>query len=203
MEVRDAFESEQDRQLFTVRRLTINPQAQLFAPLLDLTPSQVADLLEPLLAHVLGPRSPQVVHLQRLLDVMAPAPERTGPDCGPDPFDIGDPRSPGNDFDPAVSAVIEEILAGVAAPVRLSHLLAGIDEHPGTADLAPGARRILPWTLALTVAGAYAGTAEEGQADQQGLGSLLEGRLAVLRTGQPLNRAGIGGDDLVLVPRTH
>src|SRR5882724_10295045 len=66
--VKETYEQEQDRQLFTHRRLTINPQVDLLEPLLQANPATVVDVLEQHLARLLGPRRPQVLNLQGVID---------------------------------------------------------------------------------------------------------------------------------------
>ncbi|MGW6739365.1 hypothetical protein ACWGDX_01260 [Streptomyces sp. NPDC055025] len=199
-EVRAAYEAEQDRQLFTPRRLTINPQGQLFAPLLDMPPQDAADLLEPLMVRLLGPRTPRVLSLPRLKDVMMPAARRPGGDSRA-PFDIGDLRNSMNDLDPAVLDAVHRILAGIATPTRLSTLLDGLP-HSGVLDsLDAPAGRLVPWVLAVTVTSAYGGFNTVEDDLSPAADAFLTGRLVVVRPGTPLPAGAINGDELVLIPR--
>uniref|UniRef100_UPI003F497CB8 hypothetical protein n=1 Tax=Streptomyces sp. CA-136453 TaxID=3240050 RepID=UPI003F497CB8 len=199
-EVRAAFEAEQDRQLFTPRRLTINPQGQLFAPLLDMAPGAAADLLEPLMVRLLGPRTPRVLSLPRLKDVMTPS-TRTTSEPGRDPFDVGDLRTTPDDLDPAVLAAVQDILDRVTEPTRLSTLLNNLRHADFLGDLAAPAARLVPWTLAVTVASAYGGFHTSDDDLPPAADAFLTGRLAVVRPGTRLAAAGIAGDDLILIPR--
>ncbi|MFF8531668.1 hypothetical protein ACN6K9_002543 [Streptomyces sp. SAS_267] len=196
-EVNTSFETEQDRQLFTPRRLTINPQGQLFAPLLDMPPEDAADLLEPLMVRLLGPRTPRVLSLLRLQDIMTPAARRSSePDR--DPFDIGDLRPAAGDLDPAVLAAVQDVLDSVTEPTRLSTLLEEL-QHSDVLD-TPTAR-LVPWALAVTVASAYGGFHGADDDLPPAAGAFLTGRLTVVRPGTRLTATGIAGDELILIPR--
>ncbi|MFI1488046.1 hypothetical protein [Streptomyces sp. NPDC020747] len=201
-EVRTAYEAEQDRQLFTPRRLTINPQGQLFAPLLDMPAQHAADLLEPLMARLLGPRAPRVLSLPRLQDVMTPAVRRPTEQYR-DPFDIGSLRIKTDDLDPAVLAAVHDILDNITAPTRLSALLQEL-QHSGALDtLSAPTARFVPWALAVTVTSAYGGLHSEDDDLPSATDAFITGRLTVVRPGTPLPAGAISGDELVLIPRPN
>ncbi|MFF5985399.1 hypothetical protein ACFY78_41890 [Streptomyces olindensis] len=196
-EVRAAYEAEQDRQLFTPRRLTINPQGQLFAPLLDMPPQDATDLLEPLMARLLGPRTPRVLSLPHLKDVMTPA-ARGPSERARDPFDIGDLRTTTGVLDPAVHIAVHDVLDSITTPTRLSTLLQDL-HHSATLDASTA--RLVPWALAVTVVSAYGGFSTADDDLPAAADAFLTGRLAVVRPGTSLPAGAVSGDELVLIPR--
>lgn len=197
--VRVSFEEEQDRQLFTHRQLTISPQAQLLGPLLDLGADVVADLLEPLLAKMLGPRRPRILNIQRLTALTAPPAPAPSPFTGRDPFELGNVRTGAQDFDSAVAGAVDDVLAAVIAPTPLSQLIADAGEHAVRVGLSPQSAALLPWALAVTVAGAYA-QAPNGPPDAPAQRESTDASYVVVRTGAALRTQDVGGDDLMVVP---
>lgn len=197
--VKEEFEDQQDRQLFTYRRLTINPLTDLLLPAIEAVPSQLGDVLEPLLAVFLGVRAPAVPNLQRLFDKTSPRPTRkkTGP--RKDPFDFGPVRGDQMDRDPLLIRLAAETLAEIHRPTSLSELLGSLDDHPEVRALKPARQHHLEWIVTVIVTGAY-GTTDEAEPDSRP--ALLDtSRLAVARTGIQLAHPRIQGDDLMLVPR--
>jgi hypothetical protein len=152
------------------------------------------------MVRLLGPRTPRVLSLLRLKDVMTPA-TRTTSEPGRDPFDIGDLRTTPDDLDPAVLAAVQDILDHVTEPTRLSTLLDNLRHADFLGDLAAPAARLVPWTLAVTVASAYGGFHGSDDDLLPAADAFLTGRLAVVRPGTRLAAAGITGDDLILIPR--
>ena len=198
LDTRHAFEAEQDRQLFTYRRITINPQAQLLEPLLHASPDRILDVLGGPLAVWLGPRTPRVMHLGELADRCTPG-ERPGRgEREIDPFDLGERRGDDDVVTPALVRAVTELLAGISHPTPLSALLTSADEQ---AIDDPRVRERLPWAVAITIAGAYGHTAmvQEGTSPAAGFD---HDRLAIVATGEQLSgEAGVDGDDLVVIPR--
>ncbi len=197
LETRMAFEDEQDRQLFTYRRITINPQAQLLQPLLLLPPTAVLEMLQGTLAVWLGPKAPRVLHLGELVSRTTPGEPKLPAGPSEDPFLLGRRRSEDDTLPRALQAAVVDLLAQVDRPTKLSTLLAQIAASPVADErLADW----LPWALAVTVANAYghAGTSERPGAAT----GFDHDRLVVVSTGETL-RDGllIWGDDPMLVPR--
>ncbi|MGW4325862.1 hypothetical protein ACWEKR_08235 [Nocardia sp. NPDC004573] len=195
---RQAYEEEQDRQLFTHRRTTINPKPQLLEPLFDLPSGQVIELLEHQLRVWLGPVAPRVTNLQALIDKGSPAKRspRSGP--VPDPFDVGELGDHTSELDPALVAAVNELLATVTQPTSLTELLASASTHASRSpDLSPAQRILLPWAVAVTVGTAYTGGAEapaDGEAD------IDRTRVVVVRTGATIDAGAVTGDDLLILP---
>lgn len=196
--VRREFEAQQDRQLFTQRRVTINPESDLLQPLLGLSPEQIAGSLPEVLARFLGATAPRVVNLQALMDLTAPqrrAPSDSGDE---DPFEPGEMEDEAKPFDPAILEAIAQVLAEIDAPVALSDLLRQVLDHPASIDIEQEDHGLLEWAMALTIAGAY-GTTDEPDATQDSL-TFDHSRLAVLNRAAPLDHPRITGDDLTVVP---
>lgn len=196
--VRTEFEVQQDRQLFTVRRVTVSPEADLLRPLMSLQPGQLCEVLPELIAIFRGARPPQVVNLQTLMDRTAPRRRPAVSDEDEDPFYLGEPEEEADQFDPAILQIVADVLAAVYAPTGLSVLLDAAIAHPVAATFEPEGLALLEWAMALTVAGAY-GTTDVVEGD----GELLtfdHSRLAVLNRAQPLSHPRISGDDLLVVP---
>jgi hypothetical protein len=196
--VRREFEAEQDRQLFTQRRMTISPQSDLLGPLLERTLGQIAWTLPPLIGEFRGARAPQVVNLQALMDHTAPRRRAPAATVDDDPFDPGELDDEGEQFDPRILGVIALVLAEVDVPVALSALLGRAVAHPAAAEFSSAALGLLEWAMALTVAGAYGCTDEP----EQGGDALVfdHSRLAVLNRAVALDHPRITGDDLLVVP---
>lgn len=185
------------RQLFTYRRMTISPQAEIVAPLLDVTPEQLITLMEEPLATWMGVREPRVPSLRALFDRVAPPRHDRDGDPPRDPFDLGEVRDEAKGFDPALAQAADRILGSITEPLSLSQLLSGV--ATGTEpldDLDPAHRHLLPWVLGVTVAGAY-GSTDTGEAGNRATGRR---QLTVLRTGQTFDDGTISGDDLLIVP---
>jgi hypothetical protein len=196
LETRHAFEAEQDRQLFTYRRITINPQAQLLDPLLHASPVALLEILVGPLAVWLGPRAPRVMHLGELAVRCTPGERPGNGDRDVDPFDLGESRGDDDVVTPALTRAVAELLAGISQPTRLSALLtaSGAIEDPSI-------RARLPWAVAVTIAGAYGHTGMEPHVTSPAAG-FDHDRLAIVATGEQLaGEAGVVGDDLVVVPR--
>jgi hypothetical protein len=194
---RRRFEEEQDRQLFTYRRVTINPQAQLLEPLLDRSPAAVMEVLEGPLAAALGPRVPRVLQLGRLVEVATPAVRGPGGGAAHDPFWLGDQREEGGPLTPALLDAVADLLGSLTAPTSLSQLLDAATRRPDDPDVGDG----LPWALAVTVATAYGQTAAAGDGDTA-IPGLEPTRHTVVAPGADLPpTAPVAGDDLMVVPR--
>lgn len=195
---RRAFEAEQDRQLFTYRRITINPQAELLEPLLRSMPVSIVSMLIGPLAVWLGPRAPRVMHFGELVARCTPGERPTGRGDDEDPFELGKRRGDDELLTPALLAAVSEVLAGIEHPTALSALLSTaaerVDDDPDVADR-------LPWALAVTIANAYghAGLST----DQPGVTAGFDHKnLAVVATGDVLPQGGaVAGDDPIVVPR--
>lgn len=198
LETRHAFEAEQDRQLFTYRRITINPQAQLLDPLLHATPDTILQILGDSLAVWLGARPPRVMHLGELADRCTPGGRSGNSDREVDPFELGERRGDDDVVTPALERAVSDLLAGISDPTRLSALLTAAAARP-TED--PRIRELLPWALAVTIAGAYGHTDMEPEVTSPAAG-FDHDRLAIVATGEQLSgEAGVAGDNLVVVPR--
>lgn len=183
---RRRFEREQDRQLFTYRRVTINPQAQLLEPLLDLPPAEATEVLEGPLAALFGPRPPQVLQLGRLVQVSTPATRTPQGEVDRDPFLLGAQRDDDDPLSSALLAAVGELLAEVTPPTSLSELL----EAAARRDDGPQVAEALPWAVAVTVAMSY------------GHGAGREAGLTVVAPGNPLPLGGaVIGDDLIVIAR--
>ena len=195
---RHAFEEEQDRQLFTYRRITINPQAELLEPLLRAMPGDVVTTLAGPLAVWLGPRAPRVMHFGELVVRSTPGERVNGNGDDTDPFDLGDHRGDDELLTPALIAAVSEVLAGIQRPTTLSALLSVAAERVND---APDVADRLPWALAVTVANAYGHVGLAS--DQPGVTAGFDhNNLTVVATGDALPPGGpIAGDDLVVVPR--
>ncbi|WP_437312119.1 hypothetical protein [Sorangium sp. So ce388] len=198
LETRRTFEAEQDRQLFTYRRITINPQAQLLEPLLHATPGAAVDVLTGPLAVWLGPRARRVMHLGELVARCTPGERSTRSAAGADPFDLGERRGEEVDVAPALLRSVAQLLAGLDRPTRLSALLDAAADAPGD---DPQRNGLLPWALAVTIASAYGVTATTSEPPGAAAG-FDHDRLTVVATGDQLPDGGVvTGDDLVVVPR--
>lgn len=196
---RRKFEAEQDRQLFTYRRITINPQSQLLDPLLDVSPQAMMGLLTDPLARWLGARAPRVLNLGALVARTAPMDRSTYSQERGDPFNLGDRRGDEDTLTPRLLAAIGEVLASVARPVRLSELLATLRERSWDADVAAA----LPWALAVTIANAYGHTGRLVES-AAGSGAFDHDRLVVVSNEELLgDNTPIGGDDVIVVPRNR
>ncbi|XXX76102.1 hypothetical protein WMF30_51485 [Sorangium sp. So ce134] len=195
---RGTFEAEQDRQLFTYRRITINPQAQLLEPLLHATPDAAIDVLTGPLAIWLGPRAPRVMHLDELVARCTPGERATRSADNADPFELGERRGDDDDATPALLRSVAHLLAGMERPTRLSTLLSASVEAPNDDPRCAGR---LPWAMAVTIASAYGHTGTTS--DHPGAAAGFEhDRLTVVATGERLPDGGaVAGDDLVVVPR--
>jgi hypothetical protein len=194
------YEEQQDRQLFTYRRMTISPQAEIVEPLLGATPEQLIALMEEPLATWMGVREPRIPSLRALFDRVAPPRHDRGGDPPRDPFDLGDVRNEAEEFDPALAEAASRILDSITEPLALSELLSGV--ATGTEpldDLEPRHRLLLPWVLGVAVAGGY-GSTDAGEA---GNPATTQRQLTVLRTGQTFDDGTISGDDLLIVPRAR
>ncbi len=197
---RRTFEAEQDRQLFTYRRVSINPQSQLLEPLLRLAPAAVVELLSGPLLALLGPRSPAVLHVGALVDRSLPG-GRSEPDANAtDPFDLGARRGDDDTVTPAMLAAVQTLLERVQRPTRLSTLIAHALQYnledPHVADQ-------LPWALAVTVAIAYGQTGNTAERDSDIASETFDhDSFAVVATGHRLSEDGpVAGDDLIIVRR--
>jgi hypothetical protein len=191
------YEEQQDRQLFTYRRMTISPQAEIVEPLLDVTPEQLIALMEEPLATWMGVREPRVPSLRALFDRVAPQRYDRSGDSPRDPFDLGEVRDEAEGFDPALAEAAARILDSITEPLSLSQLLS--DLATGTEpldDLDPAHRHLLPWVLGVTVAGAY-GSTDTGEAGNPTPG---QRQLTILRFGQTFDDGTLSGDDLLIVP---
>jgi hypothetical protein len=195
---RRRFEAEQDRQLFTYRRITINPQAQLFEPLLDTTPDVALEILEGPLAILLGPRAPHLLHLAVLVARSTPIERPQTSKDRVDPFDLGERRTEDETLTSALLAQVNVLLLSVDKPTSLSELL----ERATSESVPEHLRHRLPWALAVTVANAYGHT---GSSAYEGGGSTAgfdHERLVVVSAGSRLAaEALIEGDDVLVVPR--
>ena len=78
--VKGEFEAEQDRQLLTYRRITVNPQSDLLVPLMDRTPTAVCELDQALAVWV-GVRAPEVLQLRSLFERTISRPPQSDPDA--------------------------------------------------------------------------------------------------------------------------
>lgn len=193
------FEEQQDRQLFTYRRMTISPQAEIVEPLLRVTPAQMTGLMEGPLAAWMGTRAPRITSLRALIDRIAPV--RHGPGGGPqaDPFELGDVRDPAEGFSPALAEAARKILGTIAGPVSLSEVLSGLRANPEALDgVEARYRSLLPWVLAVTVASAY-GATDAGEPGTSPAAS-QDGDVMVLRTGSTFEDRTVSGDDLLIIP---
>lgn len=198
LEARRKFEKEQDRQLFTYRRITINPQGQLMEPLMDMPPQSIIDALVQPLARWLGVRPPSVLHLGALVMRSTPGDRASSNEDETDPFELGDHRGDEDTVTPRLLAAISDVLRGVHKPVRLSELL-GMCESLDSVDRMIRAR--LPWALAITIANAY-GTTGTVIDPSAAVGAFDHDRLVVVSTGDQLPaEMSIEGDDLIVVPR--
>lgn len=197
--VKRTYEEEQDRQLFTYRRMTISPQAEIVEPLLDVAPARLIKLMEGPLAMWLGPRQPRIPNLQTLMDRISPSRRSSGTGTPLDPFELGDVRSRADEFEPALVEAVGQILASIREPMSLSELLANLGalaEHPD--GLEARHRMLLPWVLTVTVACLY-GT--KVSAEPAGFPLTLEYTgLSVLRTGHKFDDGTVAGDDLLIIP---
>jgi hypothetical protein len=193
------FEDQQDRQLFTYRRMTISPQAEIVEPLLGITPAQVITLMQGPLAIWMGVRPPRVVSLRALTDRIAPGRRDLGTGPQTDPFELGGARDPAEDFDSALADAASRILSAITRPCSLSEVLAGLATQPDLIEeLEPRQQVLLPWVLAVMVAGSY-GSTDSGEPGT-GLAPSTEARLRVLRTGRAFDDGIVAGDDLLLIP---
>ncbi len=196
--VKETYEQEQDRQLFTFRRLTINPQTDLFEPLLHYPPHAVVGLLEQRLATLLGPRVPQVLNMQVVINRTQPQERSPATGDDSDPFDMGESRGDSADDTMLIADEVTAILAEITTPTSLSQLIAATAERP-MPTLAPNQRARVPWAVAVAVAGAYGGN-EPAESDTPQI--FDHTRFGVVRTSTPLMTAEVTGDDLIVVPLT-
>jgi hypothetical protein len=196
--VKAEFEDQQDRQLFTYRRVSINPQSDLFEPLLAATPAVLCDLLSGLLPTFLGPVKPKVANLQTLIDRTAPAPRRKTGTTDEDPFDFGTVREQDGDVDGEVLAATARVLAGITAPTSLSQLIACPEDFGGDVALTEAQAALLPWMLAVVVASAYGSTDSVERSEREAL--FDHARYGVVKTGRTMDLGAVRGDDLVIVP---
>jgi len=195
--MRRRFEAEQDRQLFTFRRITINPQAQLLEPLLGAPPAVAFDVLAAPLAVWLGPRPPAVLHFGAVVARSIPVERVVAAKNRVDPFDLGERRAEDETVTPALLAGITAILDALDRPMRLSELLALAE----TAQLPQDVARRLPWALAVTIANAY-GYTGSGRDTPLVLRGFNHDRLVVVSDQTPLPDNGfVVGDDVLVVPR--
>jgi len=193
------FEAQQDRQLFTYRRMTISPQAEIVEPLLGVTPAQMITLMEAPLAAWMGVRPPRVASLRALIDRIAPGRRDTGTGPDADPFELGAARDPAEDFDPALAEAADRILGAITQPCSLSEILSGLAARPEFSEqLEPRQQALLPWVLAVTVASTY-GSTDRGEPGT-GPAAPAEAHLKVLRTGGAFDDGTVAGDDLLLIP---
>jgi hypothetical protein len=199
--VRKRFEEEQDRQLFTYRRVTINPQSELLQPLLAVTPQELVELLQAPLAVWLGPRRPCVPNLQAVIDRTVPTRRPPTTTQSMDPFDLGGLRGRNDELDPMLLAAVTRVLGEVTAPTSLSELLGRLADAPGIDRLQVSQRALLPWALAVTVASAYGVTdPDEPRSSSEGFD---HSRLAVVWNGGRLNGGPVAGDDLLIIPHDN
>lgn len=197
--IKREYEDQQDRQLFTYRRISINPQTDVFEPLLGLTAAQTDTFLAALLAVFAGVKAPRITNLQLMMDKIAPSPRKRAPDGDDDPFTLGTVRDDPGELDAAVTAVVAHAVSSVTAPKSLSELIADLEEMPGAERLDHAQRALLPWMLSVVVASAY-GTTDD--AEDGARPALVDvGRFVVVRTGLLLDEGPVTGDDLMLVPR--
>jgi hypothetical protein len=196
--VKETYEQEQDRQLFTFRRLTINPQTDLFEPLLQYPPHAVISLLEQRLATLLGPRVPQVLNLQAVINRTQPQERSPGTGDAADPFDLGESRDENADDTMLIVAEVTAILAEITTPTSLSQLITTTADRSMPA-LTPAQRARVPWALAVAVAGAYGGN-DPAESDTPQI--FDHTRFGVVRPGTALTSDAVTGDDLIVVPLT-
>ncbi|MFI9643476.1 hypothetical protein ACIG87_26075 [Micromonospora sp. NPDC051925] len=196
--VKETYEQEQDRQLFTFRRLTINPQTDLFEPLLRYPPPAVVSLLEQRLATLLGPRVPQVLNMQAVINRTQPQERSPGTGEDSDPFDLGESRDENADDTMLIVAEVTAILAEITTPTSLSQLNTAAADRPMPA-LSADQRARVPWALAVAVAGAYGGN-DPAESDAPQV--FDHTRFGVVRPGTPLETTAVTGDDLIVVPLT-
>lgn len=195
---RRAFEAEQDRQLFTYRRITINPQAQLLEPLLRAGPGAVLEVLTGPLAIWLGPRAPRVMHLGELVARCRPGDPIVRNANDADPFELGERRGDDDVVAPELLRAVAYLLGRLERPTRLSALLAATVDHV-IAD--PRVAERLPWALAVTIASAYGHTGTTSDHPRAGAG-FDHDRFTVVSTGERLSdRCTVVGDDPIVVPR--
>ncbi|MET8160347.1 hypothetical protein ABZT47_28645 [Sphaerisporangium sp. NPDC005289] len=194
------FEEQQDRQLFTYRRITINPTSDLLGPLMHATPGQLEQLLRQRLAVFLSPAPRRVLNLQTVLEKTAPAERTPSTGSGVDPFALGEVRAGHDDLDPEVLAAVTDILASVTEPTFLSQLLATLHERADLQRLTPRQRLRLPWTLAVVVTSSYFATdMPEAGADPE---PFDRARFALAHPGRTFQHDSVGGDDLLVLSRS-
>jgi hypothetical protein len=196
--VKETYEQEQDRQLFTFRRLTINPQADLFEPLLQYPPHAVVRLLEQRLAALLGPRVPRVLNLQAVINRTQPQERSPGTGDPVDPFDLGESRDENADDTMLIVAEVTAILAEITTPTSLSQLITAAAGR-SMPELTAAQRARVPWALAVAVAGAYGGN-DPAESDAPQI--FDHTRFGVVRPSTPLATDAVTGDDLIVVPLT-
>lgn len=193
------FEDQQDRQLFTYRRMTISPQAEIVEPLLGVTPAQVIALMGGPLAAWMGVRPPRIASLRAVIDRIAPGRRDAGTGPQADPFELGAARGPAEDFDPVLAEAAGRILGAITQPCSLSEVLSGLAAQPGFPEgLEPRQQVLLPWVLAVMVASAYGST--DGGEPGAGPAVSEEASVKVLRTGRAFDDGTVAGDDLLLIP---
>jgi hypothetical protein len=192
---RRAFEAEQDRQLFTYRRITINPQAQLLEPLVRISPALVLEALTEPLAIWLGPRAPRVLNLSELVARCMPGERNVSPSDDDDPFELGARRGGDDMVIPAVLEAVSKLLESVDGPTPLSALL---QMDLLTED--PRVRSRLRWALAVTVVTAYGHAGTTSEQSTMNIGFDHE-RFTVVAPGEQLPDGVVVGDDPIIVPR--
>ena len=201
--VKQNFEFEQDRQLFTHHEITINPQPDLLVPLLNAAPESVIDVLAKPLAVWLGPRTPRLINLRSVMERMVPTVKQPSGCRTGGPFDFGDVRENPEDLDAALLNAVAQVLAAVREPTSLAELLTSLDDRDLLGELTADQRSRLPWALAVTVTSAY-GVTDPDESSEAGDAAVFDHSwLAVVRSGEPLRYGRLAGDDLVLVPRTR
>lgn len=196
--VKAEFEDQQDRQLFTYRRISINPQSEIFEPLLSATPTALAHMLSGLLPVFLGVIKPRVVNLQTLMDRTAPAPRKKSGGTEADPFDFGTVRGATDQVDTQVLAAAARVLAAVDSTTSLSELIARPQDFAGALELDGTQQAMLPWMLAVVVASAYGSTDTVEHSERET--AFDHARHTVVKTGRAMPAGPVLGDDLVIVP---
>ncbi|MDR7275106.1 hypothetical protein [Catenuloplanes atrovinosus] len=172
----------------------LDPERELFHPVLRLPDADALPVIEAFGDRVLGLRVPRLLHLDGLVDTLL-APPRA---AEPEDFD---PERPGEtegvdlqSYPPSVIAEATRVLrAAGAAPVPLSSLVSGVD--PGGPDAADAIELIL-----LSALWAYApdAAADTETAEDDGGLTALVGALAVERGDDVIDTPAAWGDDLLV-----
>ena len=197
-ETKGHFEHQQDRQLFTYRRITINPQSQVIEPLLTFAPDSLLAMTAGPLAMLLGPRRPRILNLAQVIDRTIPKQRSIYDSDVDDPFDFGGLYVPALDLDPAHTAAVADRLAAVTEPVSLPELLSDIADDP---ELSPQERQRVAWLMALTVASAYGVVdATDDESHSVDVSMFDHDRLKVVASGESFENNGICGAELIVVP---